>query len=95
MTNLRKLKVIFLIFPIFLASEAIAADRIFPVSKPTPDQETKIKAAEKKYIYPEKKPTLKKEKVEVAESKEIDGKAEEEVFIYPEKKPVVFQKKIR
>ena len=94
MTNLRKLKVTFLIFTIFLASEAFAADRILPVSKPTPDQETKIKTAEKKYIYPEKKPTLKKEKVEVAESKEIDGKAEEEVFIYPKKKPLIVAKKI-
>ena len=96
MKNLHKLKVIFLIYMIFLTSEAIAADRILPVPKPTPDQETKIKTAQKKHIYPEKKPTLKKEKVEVTESAEIDeieGKTEREVFIYPEKKPVVFQKK--
>ena len=94
MKNLHELKVIFLIYTIFLASEAIAADRILPVPKPSPDQETKIKTAQKKHIYPEKKPTLKKEKVEVTETTEIDGKAEKEVFIYPEKKPAVFQKKI-
>ena len=52
MKNLLKQKVIFLIFTIFLASEAIAADRILPVPKPNPDQETKIKTAQKKNIYP-------------------------------------------
>ena len=62
MPNLRKLKVIFLIFLIFLASEAIAADQILPVPKPTPDQEIKIKTAEKKYIYPEKKTDFEKRK---------------------------------
>ena len=85
MKNLHKLKVIFLIYTIFLASEAIAADRILPVPKPTPDQETKIKTAQKKHIYPEKKPALKKEKVKITESTEIDDKTEKEVFIYPEK----------
>ena len=97
MKNLHKLKVIFLIFAIIFSSHAIASDRILPVPKPNPDQETKIKTAEKKHIYPKKKPALKKEKVEVTESKEtdtIDSKVEEEVFIYPEKKPLVVQKKI-
>ena len=32
---------------------------------------------------------MRKEKVEVTESEEIDGKTEEEVFIYPEKKPLI------
>ncbi len=97
MKNLRKLKVIFLIFAIIFTSKAIAADLILPIPKPTPDKETKIKAAQKKYIYPEKKPTLKKKKIEVTESEEISEKDEimkEEVFIYPEKKPTIFQKKI-
>ena len=92
-----KLKVIFFIFTIIFTLEVAAADQILPMPKPTPDQETKIKTAQKKYIYPEKKPILRKEKVEVTESKEIDeidGKTEEEVSIYPEKKPVIFQKKI-
>ena len=97
MKNLLLLKVIFLIFTIILTSQAVAADRILPISKPTPDKETKIKTAQKKSIYPEKKPILKKEKVEVTESKEIariDDEFKEKVFIYPEKKPIIFQKKI-
>ena len=71
MKNLFQLKVIFLIFTIIFASQAIAADRILPIPKPTPDKETIIKTAQKKRIYPEKKPTLKKEKIKVSESKEI------------------------
>ena len=57
-----KLKVIFLIFTIIFTSQATAADRILPLPKPTPDKETKIKTAQKKHIYPEKKPTLEKGK---------------------------------
>ena len=72
MKNLYKLKVIILIFTIIFTSETVAAERILPAPKPTPDEEIKIKTAEKKHIYPKKKPTLKKEKVEVTESKEID-----------------------
>ncbi|RUA19576.1 MAG: lytic transglycosylase domain-containing protein, partial [Alphaproteobacteria bacterium] len=97
MKNLLLLKVIFLIFTIIFTSQAVAADRILPIPKPTPDKETKIKTAQKKRIFPEKKPTLKKEKVEVTESKEIAGIDDEfkgKVFIYPEKKPIIFQKKI-
>ena len=36
-----KLNAIILVFSIFLVSQAVAADRILPVSKPTVDQETK------------------------------------------------------
>ena len=92
MKNLLLLKVIFLIFTIIFTSQAVAADRILPIPKPTPDKETKIKTAQKKRILPEKKPTLKKEKIEVTESKEIAGIDDEfkgEVFIYPEKKPLI------
>ena len=98
MKNLRKLKVLFLIFTIIFTSEAIGADRILPIPKPSPDEETKIKTAQKKHIYPKKKPSLKKEKVEITESGEItktDELIKEEVFIYPEKKPVIFQKEIK
>ena len=95
MKNLILLKVIFLIFAIIFTSQAIAADRILPIPKPTPDKETKIKTAQKKRIYPEKKPILKKEKVEVTESKEIaeiDDELKEKVFIYPEKKHLIDDK---
>ena len=97
MKNLVKLKVVFLIFTIFFGSQVAAADQILPIPKPTPDKEIKIKTAQKKYIYPEKKPVSKKEKVEVTESKEIvdvSDEVKEEVFIYPEKKPIIVQKKI-
>ena len=96
MKNLFKLKVIFLIFTIILAAKAIAAEQILPMPKPTPDKETKIKAAQKKYIYPKKKPTLQK-KIEVVESKkitDIDDEIKKKVIIYPEKRPLIFQKKI-
>ena len=77
-----------MIFTIIFTSQAVAADRILPIPKPTPDKETKIKTAQKKRIYPEKKPTLKKEKVEVTESKEIAGIDDEfkEKFLFIQKK---------
>jgi len=95
MKNLLLLKVIFLSFAIIFTSQAVAVDRILPIPKPTPDKETKINTAQKKRIYPEKKPILKKEKVEVTESKEIteiDDEFKGKVFIYPEKKPLIDEK---
>ena len=62
MKNLLQLKVIFLIFAIIFTSHAVAADRILPIPKPTPDKETKINTAQKKRIYPEKKTNTKKRK---------------------------------
>ena len=97
MKNLIKFSVIFLGFFIIFSSNSIAADRILPLPKPAVDQETKIKTAERKNIYPEKKPTLKKEKIDITQSKEvseIDDEVKEDVFIYPEKKPIIFQKKV-
>jgi len=85
MKNLHKLKVIFLIYTIFLASEAIAADRIFPVPKPTPDQETKIKTAQKKHIYPEKKPALKKKKSKSQKAKKLMTRLKKR-FLFIQKK---------
>ena len=84
MKNLLKLKVILLVITFVLTSQVIAADRILPIPKPTPDQETKIKTAEKKYIYPKKKPTLKKEEIDITESKEVsetDEEIKEDVFV--------------
>ncbi len=95
MKNLLKLKVIFLIFTIIFTSQSIAADQILPLSKPKPDEETKIKTAQKKHIYPEKRPRT--EKVTVEESQEeilTIQETKKEIFIYPEKKPLVFKKKI-
>ena len=97
MKNLFKLKVIFLVFSIIFTSQTIAVERILPLPKPIPDKETKVKIDKKKEIYPEKKPALKKKKVQVAESKEIieiDDETKDEISIYPVKKPLIFQKKI-
>ena len=97
MENLIKFSVIFLGLFIIFSSNSIAADRILPLPKPTVDQETKIKTAERKNIYPEKKPTLKKEKIDITQSEEVskieDG-VKEDVFIYPKKKPIIFHKKV-
>ena len=60
MKNQSKLKVIFLIFTIIFTLDVAVADQILPVPKPTPDQETKIKTAQKKNIYPEKKTDFEK-----------------------------------
>ena len=92
MKNLIKLNIIFLASFIIFSSKSVAADRILPVPKPTVDQETKIKTAEKKYIYPQKKPTLKKEKIEITESSQVSEI--DNVIIYPEKKPIIFHKSI-
>ena len=55
MSNLIKLKVIFIAFFIIFTSQSIAADRILPIPKPIVDQETKNITAKKKEIYPQKK----------------------------------------
>ena len=62
MKNLLKLKVILLVFTIFFTSAVIAEDRILPIPKPTPDEETKIKTAKKKTYLPTKKTNIKKRK---------------------------------
>jgi len=51
MKNLLKLNVIILMFSIIFTSEAVSAERILPVPKPTVDQETKKETAKKKEIY--------------------------------------------
>ena len=98
MKNLLKLKVVILIFSIIFASQAVAADRILPIPKPTVDQETKKKTEKKKEIYPQKKPTKKTEKTPTEEIKitaeALEESKEGEIFIYPQKRPIVFQKKI-
>ena len=97
MKNLTKLKVFFLVFSIIFSSQSIAADRILPLSKPTVDSEIKATTEKKKYIYPEKKPFVKKDEAVVTEVQDEKIPAEEtqdEIFIYPKKKPIIVQKKI-
>ena len=95
--NLVKLKVILLAFIIVFTTSAFAADKILPLPKPTIDEHIKIKIAKKKEIYPQKKPTEKKEQEVVDTSSEVGETKEdskEEAFIYPEKKPLIVKKKI-
>ena len=55
MKKLNKLKVILLVFSMIFISPALAGDKILPMAKPSVDDETKIKTAKKKEIYPKKK----------------------------------------
>ena len=88
MKNLLKLKVIILMFSIFFASQAVAADRILPIPKPTVDQETKKKIEKKKEIYPQKKPT---KEIEIIAKTLEEGKESE--IIYPQRKSDTISKK--
>ena len=96
MRNLVKLKVILLAFIIITASTSYAADRILPQAKPKVDEETKIKTAKKKEIYPKKKPDIEKKTNQVENGQEIitNEEKKEESFIYPEKKPILVKKKV-
>ena len=96
MRNLVKLKVILLAFIIITASTSYAADRILPQAKPKVDEETKIKTAKKKEIYPKKKPEIEKKTNQVENGQEIitNEEKKEESFIYPEKKPIIVKKKV-
>ena len=55
MRKLIKLKVIFLVFFVVFASQSIADNSILPKAKQKVDEETIIKTAKKKEIYPQKK----------------------------------------
>ena len=94
MKKLFKHKVLFLGFTIILTVNSLAADKILPKPKPTPDKEIVTKVNQKKYIYPQKKP-IDKGKISKIEKKEVVTKnIEKNVTIYPEKKPVIFKRKI-
>jgi len=84
----------------FLATQGVAAERILPLPKPFVDDDTKKKVSKSKEIYPQIKPSLKKENKSILKTENsinlsdnpIDLK--EEVVIYPLKKPIVVEKKI-
>jgi len=95
MNNLNSHKVIFLAIFMFISTTSLAADRIMPMPKPIVDKETKKITAEKKLIYPQKKPKGKialDEKIK--KSQEITQTVEEKVFIYPQKKPIIVKKTV-
>jgi len=90
MRNLVKLNVFLLAFSVAFITQSNAADPILPLPKPSVDQETKTITAKKKLIYPQKKPT---EKKQIEANQEV-VEAEDKSFIYPEKKPIIVKAKI-
>ena len=93
MKNITKVQAFFLIFSLFFLSHSLAGEKILPKSKPSIDQESKKNLANKKKIYPQKKPIEEKKIVTISESDSLD-EIKEEVFIYPPKKPLIIKKKI-
>ena len=61
MNKFIKIKVLLLVILFTFSSKLVAADRILPLPKPTPDKEIKEKTEAKKKIYPKKKPNVKKQ----------------------------------
>jgi soluble lytic murein transglycosylase len=89
MKKLIKLKVIFLTILMFLCTHSVAANRILPLPKPAVvDNEKKIQT-QKKEIYPEKKPKIKKE---ISTTIDLVDEKNGDIFIYPKKKPIIVKK---
>ena len=90
--------VFFLGISVFFSSNKLIASEILPLAKPKVDLETKITVEKKKIIYPEKKPSQKKdtgvsdENVEAVV--EILTNEDKEIFIFPAKKPIIFKAKV-
>jgi len=85
----------FLAISAFFTSNELVASEILPKTKPKVDLETKIIVEKKKLIYPQKKPSQKKDS-EASEEKseeviEMASEQVEEVFIFPLKKPTIFK----
>jgi len=93
MKNLLKLKVFLTIFAVILATGTLGKDNILPLPKPTVDKDIKLNTEKKKLIYPQKKPSLKKDEEKLDEAEELN-QTTENIFIYPEKKPVIFKPKV-
>ena len=100
MTNFIKLKVIILTIFMFFATQGVAGERILPLSKPFVDDETKKKVSKSKEIYPQIKPSLKKENKSILKTEDSNNISDnpidlkEEVVIYPLKKPILVEKEI-
>ena len=94
MKNLVKFYVISLVFLIAFSTKSIGADNILPLPKPTVDEETKSLVAQKKNIYPKKKPSIGTKKIEEVENEQLIKTAEKSDPIYPQKKPILFKKVI-
>ena len=85
MKKLFKHKVLFLGFTIILTVNSLAgANKILPISKPKPDKEIVTQVKQKKYIYPQKKPIDKTEKI-ATEVVTIADDDKDLIAIYPQK----------
>ena len=95
MKNFIKNNLIILAIFIIFSSQAVAGDTILPIPKPTVSKEIKEKTAEKKNLYPQKKPLRKKEEKDVEEDLKIteSPEQEQEIFIFPAKKPIIVKQK--
>jgi len=84
----------------FFATQGVAGERILPLSKPFVDDETKKKVSKSKEIYPQIKPSLKKENKSILKTEDSNNISDnpidlkEEVVIYPLKKPILVEKEI-
>jgi len=97
MRNIIKHNAIFLVIFIVFSYHSSLADTILPLPKPSVDQEIKKTVAQKKNIYPRKKPDEVTKKIEVDEPDsviEAISETKEDVVIYPKKKPIIVQKKV-
>ena len=97
MKNINILKLILLTIIMFFPTQAITADNILPIARPSVDLETKNITAQKKRILPQPKPISKKIDIsdnDITENVTNEEIAGSEVFIYPKNKPIIVQKKV-
>jgi len=95
MKNYIKIKAIILVLSLLFTYQTLA-DQILPIKKPTVDEETKIKTAKSKVIYPQKKPskkviTIANENTQVSNETNLNN-TEISSKIYPKRKPVTYKK---
>ena len=97
MNKFIKIKVLLLVILFIFSSKLVAADRILPLPKPTPDKEIKEKTEAKKNIYPKKKPNVKKQNqlTDINENTNVVKEISENTFIYPKKKPIIVKPEIK
>ena len=86
-----KLKAISLVFLLIFTTHSLASNLILPIPKPEVDRETKKITAQKKGIYPKKKPIshTQIEETVIQETQE----SKDEAVIFPQKKPAIYKTK--
>jgi len=92
MRKSNKLKAISLVFLLIFTSHSLASNLILPIPKPEVDKETKKITAQKKGIYPKKKP-ISQTQTEQTVIQEVQ-ESKDEAVIFPQKKPAIYKAKI-